>query len=236
MNLDISQLFSIAMFIIALFLCMTSIPKSKSFIMQIVFIVCIFFIVGTLFIITDLPINGHSDILYLLIFSVSLVCYSFTLSKKKNITDQLWALVMLIFLFILISFSAVSAQEMNKGVFNYFAYSFAYIPFLITLLAVKNFKNVWCKFCGLFLLYLGVIIFIVFYFLPYCAKSQKIIPALYDTIFYCTNLDINIDNSLKPIRLRQYLSFSLLHTFMITLILNILYEMWQTQNNHKNMD
>ena len=124
----------------------------------------------------------------------------------------------------------------NINVFNYFAYFFAYIPFLITLLTVKNFKTVWCKFCGLFLLYLGVIIFIIFYFLPYSATSQKIIPALYDTLYYCTNLEINIDDSLKPMHFIQYLSFSLLHTFMITLILNILYEMWQTQNNQKNMD
>lgn len=236
MSADISHLINAGMFIVLIFICMIYIQKTKSFIMRIILVDIIFLLVGTIFIITDIPINGHSDALYLLLFSVTLISYSFTLSKKEIVSKQLWALGILAFLFFMIAISAVNAQSKNINVFNYFAYFFAYIPFLITLLTVKNFKTVWCKFCGLFLLYLGVIIFIIFYFLPYCATSQKIIPALYDTLYYCTNLEINIDDSLKPMHFIQYLSFSLLHTFMITLILNILYEMWQTQNNHKNMD
>lgn len=219
--------------LIVLWMSLCNISTAKKIFSKLSCVALIFLMVGTLMVNYGLPMTLDSNILYIFLFFAFMLSFSYSFANHKSIIDQILSAIILLIGIVVFYTAAINLQMQAKNTFNFHIYVFSYIQFLLSLFFTSRLRNGWCKLLGITIMYMATSIFIILYFSVYAKENTSYIITIYDTLYYCFNLEKEINNDMKLIRLTQYISFGMLNTITIALIMGLAFELWHPDSSSK---
>lgn len=215
--------------LVAVFAVMVFLSKTTSMFMKANCTAVVFLLTGSIMSILNVQMKLSSMVLYILLFIYIVIYSSYTQTGEKKPAAQIGGIIILFVLYLVFFYAAYSVLIKDVHHFNVMIYMIMYIPLLLSLFFTSRMSNPWCKLFGITLMHIGTVIFIILYFSPYSSSSSNL-ATIYDTLYYCINLEKNINDDMKLIRLIQYGSYSFLNMLTFTLIISLVYTLWHHDN------